>query len=54
MIETKPFLLLSIRVDRAAADNEYASFLRFTGLEERDLPLVNLAKEQPSRFISLP
>ncbi len=43
----KPFLLLSIRVDRAAAENEYASFLRFTGLGESELPLVNLAKEQP-------
>jgi GMP synthase (glutamine-hydrolysing) len=41
----KPFLLLSIRVDRAAADNEYASFLRFTGLAESQLLLVNLAKE---------
>ena len=28
----KPFLLLSIRGEEAAADNEYESFLRFTGL----------------------
>ena len=28
----KPFLLLSIRAEQEAADNEYASFLRFTGL----------------------
>ena len=41
----KPFLLLSIRPERAAADNEYASFLRFSGLEESELPLVNLARE---------
>ena len=40
-----PFLLLSIRPEQAAADNEYASFLRFSGLEESDLPLVNLARE---------
>jgi GMP synthase (glutamine-hydrolysing) len=41
----KPFLLLSIRPEQAAADNEYASFLRFTGLAESELPLVNLAHE---------
>jgi GMP synthase (glutamine-hydrolysing) len=33
----KPFLLLAIRAEDAAADNEYESFLRFTGLGERDL-----------------
>lgn len=42
----KPFLLLSIRGERAAADNEYAAFLRFTGLDETDLPVVNLAHEE--------
>jgi GMP synthase (glutamine-hydrolysing) len=41
----KPFLLLSIRAERAAADNEYDSFLRFTGLDETDLPMVNLARD---------
>jgi GMP synthase (glutamine-hydrolysing) len=41
----KPFLLLSIRIDRAAADNEYDSFRRFTGLDESELPMVNLARE---------
>ncbi len=41
-----PFLLLSIRGERAAADNEYGSFLRFTGLTEDQLPLVNLAAEE--------
>jgi GMP synthase (glutamine-hydrolysing) len=40
----KPFLLLSIRPERAAAENEYESFLRFTGLEEAELPLINLAR----------
>ncbi len=39
----RPFLLLSIRAERAAADNEYASFLRFTGLAGEQLSLVNLA-----------
>ncbi|MCW2762865.1 MAG: glutamine amidotransferase [Marmoricola sp.] len=41
-VETKPFLLLSIRAERAAADNEYDSFLRFAGLDESELPVVNL------------
>jgi GMP synthase (glutamine-hydrolysing) len=38
----QPFLLLSIRADDAAADNEYASFLGLAGLEERDLHRVRL------------
>jgi GMP synthase (glutamine-hydrolysing) len=33
----QPILLLSIRADDAAADNEYESFLSLAGLEERDL-----------------
>jgi GMP synthase (glutamine-hydrolysing) len=41
----KPFLLLSIRGEQAAAENEYGSFLRFTGLDEAELPLVNLATD---------
>src|SRR5690606_39001312 len=45
-VGTKPFLLLSIRAERAAAENEYESFLRFTGLAEAELPLVNLAAEE--------
>jgi GMP synthase (glutamine-hydrolysing) len=45
-VGTKPFLLLSIRAERAAAENEYESFLRFTGLSEAELPLVNLATEE--------
>jgi GMP synthase (glutamine-hydrolysing) len=38
----QPFLLLSIRAEDAAADNEYASFLSLAGLEERDLHRVRL------------
>jgi len=30
----KPFLLLAIRAEDAAADNEYASFLTLAGLKE--------------------
>ncbi len=45
----KPFLLISIRGEQAAAENEYASFRRLTGLPESALPLVNLARaELPS------
>jgi GMP synthase (glutamine-hydrolysing) len=33
----KPFLLLATRAEDQAADDEYAAFLRFGGLEERDL-----------------
>lgn len=47
----KPFLLLAVRADNAAADNEYESFLACAGLHERDLrrfrleqrPLGNVA-----------
>jgi GMP synthase (glutamine-hydrolysing) len=33
----KPFLLLATRAEDAAADEEYAAFLRFSGLGEHDL-----------------
>jgi len=42
MIRVKPFLLLGTRAEDAAADNEYASFLEFAGLQERDLRRVRL------------
>jgi GMP synthase (glutamine-hydrolysing) len=38
----KPFLLLATRGEDAAADNEYASFLAFAGLAERDLRRIRL------------
>jgi len=38
----KPFLLLAIRAEDAAADNEYESFLAYSGLGERDLRRVRL------------
>jgi GMP synthase (glutamine-hydrolysing) len=41
----KPFLLLSIRAEPAAADNEHEAFLRFSGLPERELRRVNLVQE---------
>lgn len=33
----KPFLLLSIRAERPAADDEYAAFRRFLGVDQGDL-----------------
>ncbi len=42
----KPFLLLSIRAEAVAAENEYESFLRFSGLPEEELSLVNLTEEE--------
>lgn len=38
----KPFLLLATRAEDAAADNEYASFLAFSGLADRDLRRLRL------------
>src|SRR5215831_16293269 len=38
----KPFLLLAIRADDAAADNEYDSFLTLAGLDETELRRVRL------------
>jgi GMP synthase (glutamine-hydrolysing) len=38
----KPFLLLAIRADDVAADNEYESFLAFAGLAECDLHRIRL------------
>jgi GMP synthase (glutamine-hydrolysing) len=38
----EPFLLLSIRADDAAADNEYESFLTLAGLTEAELRRIRL------------
>jgi GMP synthase (glutamine-hydrolysing) len=48
----KPFLLLAIRGEDAAADNEYESFLRFAGLDERDLGRLRL-EQRPLGGVSL-
>jgi GMP synthase (glutamine-hydrolysing) len=40
---TRPFLLLSIRTEQEAVEDEYSSFLRFTGLDERELPVRCIA-----------
>lgn len=42
MSPVKPFLLLATRADDEAADGEYDAFLRWGGLEERDLHRVRL------------
>jgi GMP synthase (glutamine-hydrolysing) len=41
----RPFLLLGTRAEAAAADDEYAAFLRFSGLDERGLRRVQLDRE---------
>lgn len=48
----KPFLLLAIRGEDAAADGEYESFLAFAGLAERDLRRVRL-EQRPLGAIEL-
>jgi len=40
----KPFLLLGIRAEDAAADNEYDSFLSLAGLEESELRRIRLER----------
>jgi GMP synthase (glutamine-hydrolysing) len=47
----KPFLLLSIRGEPAAAENEYAAFCRFLGVGPRDLHRVQLGVEPLGRVL---
>ena len=46
----RPFVLLAIRGDDAAADNEYESFLAFSGLAERDLRRIRLEQRPLGEF----
>jgi GMP synthase (glutamine-hydrolysing) len=48
----KPILLLAIRAEDPAADNEYESFLTFAGLEERDLHRFRL-EQRPLGTVDL-
>ena len=48
----KPFLLLGIRIDDAPSDNEYASFLAFSGLDENGLRRIRL-EQRPLGDIDL-
>lgn len=41
----KPFLLLSVRAEEAAADDEYDAFVRFTGLAPQDLHRHRLERD---------
>jgi len=41
----KPFLFLGTRAEAAAADDEYAAVLRFTGLDERDVRRRRLERD---------
>ena len=47
----RPFLLLATRAENAAADDEYAAFLRFGGLDEHQLRRVRL--EQAAGQVTL-
>jgi GMP synthase (glutamine-hydrolysing) len=46
----KPFVLLATRAEDVPADEEYALFLRYTGLEERELVRVRLEAERMPRL----
>ncbi|WP_127475514.1 glutamine amidotransferase [Microbacterium sulfonylureivorans] len=46
----KPFVLLATRAEDVPADEEYALFLRYTGLGERDLVRVRLEAGPMPRF----
>lgn len=46
----KPFVLLATRAEDVPADEEYALFLRYTGLDERDLVRVRLEAGAMPRF----
>jgi GMP synthase (glutamine-hydrolysing) len=46
----KPFVLLATRAEDVPADEEYALFLRFAGLEPKDLVRVRLEAEPMPRF----
>jgi len=47
----KPFLLLSIRAEKPAADDEYDAFCRFLGVAPRDLHRVQLGSEPLGRVL---
>jgi GMP synthase (glutamine-hydrolysing) len=46
----KPFVLLATRAEDVPADEEYALFLRYTGLDERHLVRVRLEAERMPRL----
>lgn len=46
----KPFVLLATRAEDVPADEEYALFLRYTGLTERELVRVRLESERMPAF----
>lgn len=51
-VTVKPFLLLSLRADEAVAGDEYAAFLKFARLGERDLRRIRL-EQRPLGGIDL-
>ena len=51
--EHAPFLLLSVRGEEAAADDEYLAIMRFAGLDESDLRRIRLTHEELAAIGSL-
>jgi GMP synthase (glutamine-hydrolysing) len=51
-IDHAPFLLLSVRAEDAAADDEYRAMMRFAGLDERGLHRIRLT-HKPLGIIDL-
>lgn len=45
-VEHAPFLLLSVRAEDAAADDEYLAIRRFAGLDETDLRRVRMTHDE--------
>ena len=44
-VEHAPFLLLSVRAEDAAADDEYLAIQRFAGLDETGLRRIRLTHD---------
>ena len=49
----RPFVLLATRAEDLAADDEYAAFLRFSGLDEHELLRVRLERDDAPPAASL-
>ncbi|HEY5855762.1 MAG TPA: glutamine amidotransferase [Aldersonia sp.] len=45
-VEHAPFLLLSVRAEEAAADDEYLAIMRFAGLDEIDLRRIRMTHDE--------
>ena len=48
-----PFLLLSIRAEDDAADDEYSAMMRFAGLDETGMHRIRLTHEELAKVVTL-